>query len=165
LRGHPPASEKSFLSVLVLTTGNNLSKASIWVDVKFPVQMTSYAPLDAGEAGATGGAIPILCLSSTSPRLEVGICDSGWAAIRLLLIGRGRFVTAFCRVELAIKGDCLLHCTSSVNLARRRAASRGMGVMSPSLTSSCPTQGGVSYGSSCTTTTGKWLCNPLRGGL
>jgi hypothetical protein len=35
-----------------------------------------------------------------------------------------------------------------VNLARRRAASRGVGVMSSSSTSSCPTRGGVSCGSS-----------------
>ena len=67
--------------------------------------------------------------------------------------------SAFCLGALAINGDFLLHCTASVNLARHRAASRGLGVVSlgvcvatviSSLTLTCPTRGGVSCGSSFT---------------
>ena len=73
--------------------------------------------------------MPILYMRSTSPHLEVGMCDNGSVAIRLLLIGGGRFATVFCLGGLAINGDFLLHCTSSMNLARRRAASCGVGVV------------------------------------
>jgi hypothetical protein len=72
----------------VLAAGNNSSRALTWLDVKFPVKMASYAPLHAEDTGAADDAMPILCMSNTSPRLEVGMCDNGWAAIRLLLIGR-----------------------------------------------------------------------------
>jgi hypothetical protein len=60
--------------------------------VKFPVNMASYTPLDADDTGAAGGAIPILYMRSTPPRLEVGMCANGCAAIRLLLTGRGLLV-------------------------------------------------------------------------
>jgi hypothetical protein len=50
-------SEKSFLLVLVLAAGNNSSRASTWLDVKFAVKMASYAPLDAEDTGAAGGAM------------------------------------------------------------------------------------------------------------
>jgi hypothetical protein len=94
--------------------------------------MTSNVTLDAGEAGAAGGATPNLCLRSTLPRLEAGMCASGWAAIRLLLplTGRGLVVGAFCRGGVASKGDLRLTCTSSTNRVRRRAASPGVGVAS-----------------------------------
>ena len=56
---------------------------------------------------------------------------------------------------LAINGDIRSSCTSSVNRARRRAASRGVGVASlgvvqPSGTSVAPARGGVSCGGPCT---------------
>jgi hypothetical protein len=102
-----------------LVAGNNTSKAATWFDVKFLTNMVSYAPLDTDETGAAGGAMPIFFMRSTSSRLVVGMCANGWAAIRLLLIGRGRFVVAFvCLGGLAINGDFCLCCTSSVNRAR-----------------------------------------------
>jgi hypothetical protein len=68
-------------------------------------------------------------------------------------------VATFCLGGLAIKGDFrLMSCTSSVNRARRQAASPSVGVTLlgvgvPSVISSampgCPTRDGVSYGSPC----------------
>ena len=56
------------------------------------------------------------------------MCASGCAAIRLLLISRNLPVAAFCRGRVASKGDLRLSYTASVNHARRRAASRRVGV-------------------------------------
>jgi hypothetical protein len=39
--------------------------------------MALYVLLDVEETGASGGAMPILFMSSTSPRLEVDTCDNG----------------------------------------------------------------------------------------
>jgi hypothetical protein len=115
-----------------LNAGNSASRASTWLDVKFPVRMTSNVTLDAGEAGDAAGAIPNLCLRSVSPRFEASMYASGWAPIRLLLplTGRGLTAAAFCCGGVASKGDLHLTCTSSTNLARRRAASPGVGVTS-----------------------------------
>jgi len=74
--------------------------------------------LDADEVGITCDRVPILCMRNTSPRLEVGMCANGWAAIRLLLVGRGLLVAAFCLGGVTIKGNL------------RWAASRGVGVAS-----------------------------------
>jgi hypothetical protein len=105
--------------------------------------------------------MPILFMSSTSPRLEVGMCASGNPSApdwQVSLCG--------CRLlpgGLTIKCDFHLSCTSSMNRARRRAASRGVGVTSlgvgmaiviSSSTSGYPTRGGVSFGSSCTSDNG-----------
>jgi hypothetical protein len=49
--------------VLLLVDGNSLSKAATWLDVKFLVNMASYALLDTDETGAAGG-------TSTSHPLE-----------------------------------------------------------------------------------------------
>jgi hypothetical protein len=122
------------------------------------VYMASYASLDTDEIGAAGGTMPIFFMSSTSPRLEVDMCANGLAAIRLLLIGRGRFeVAAFCLSGLAINGDFRLCCTSSVNRVRRRAASLDVGVTSLGVgvsivmsTPGCPTRRGVTCGCHCT---------------
>jgi hypothetical protein len=136
-----------------------LTQSCQWLGVKFSANIASYVPLDADENGAVGGPMPIFCMRSTSPRLEVGMCASGWAAFRLLLISRGCLVVAsFCLGGLVINGDCRFSYTSSVNRARHRAASRGvgitlLGVASPT-TSGCPTSGGVSCGSPCT---GDWV--------
>ena len=120
MRDPPPPSEKSaLLPALLLVAGNSSSRVATWLDVKFPTNMASYAPLDADDTRAAGGTMPILCMRSTSPRLKVGMCASGCVAIRLLLMGRGLLVAAFCRGGVAIKGYPLLSCTSSVNRARR----------------------------------------------
>ena len=76
-RDPAPSSEKSLLPVLALVAGNSMSNASTSLDVKFLTNKSSYARLDADEIVAAGGAKPILCMRSTSPRLEVGICTSG----------------------------------------------------------------------------------------
>jgi hypothetical protein len=77
---------------------------------------------------------------------------------------QGAFATIFCLGGLAINGDFLLHCTSSLNLAKGRAALRGVGVASPgvrvptvisSLTSSWLTRGSVSCGSSYSSNNGE----------
>jgi hypothetical protein len=47
----------------------------------------SNAPSAVDETGAAGGKMPIFFMSSTSPRLEVEMCASGYAVIRLLLFG------------------------------------------------------------------------------
>ena len=73
--------------------------------------------------------MPILCMRSTSPRLEVSMCASDCVAISLLLISKDLLVVAFCRGGVTIKSDLRFSCTSSVNRARRRAASRGVGVV------------------------------------
>jgi hypothetical protein len=52
--------------------GKYPSKASIWLDVKFPVRIASRKLLEAGETDAVGGSMPILILSSTSLGLDVG---------------------------------------------------------------------------------------------
>ena len=64
-------------------------------------------------------------------------------------------VDTFCLGGLAINGDIRLSRTSSVNRARRGAASCGVGVMSlgvvqPSAMPGAPARGGVSYGGPCT---------------
>jgi len=106
MRDPPPPSEKSaLLPALLLVAGNSSSGAATWLGVKFPMNMTLYAPLDADDTRAAGSAMPILCMRSTSPRLKVGMCASGCVAIRLLLMGRGLLVAAFCRGGVAIKGD------------------------------------------------------------
>jgi hypothetical protein len=120
----------ALLPSLLLVVGNNSSRAATWLDVKFPVKMASYARLDVDEVGVACDRVPILFMRSTSPRLEVGTCASGWAAIHLLLVGRGLLVAAFCLSRVAIKGDLHLSCTSSINRARRQAASRSVGVAS-----------------------------------
>jgi hypothetical protein len=95
------------------------SRAATWFNIKFPVKMTSYGRWDTDEVGVTCDRMPILFMRSTSPRLEVGMCASGWAAIRLLPVGRGLLVVAFCLGGLTIKGNLHLRCTSSINRARR----------------------------------------------
>jgi hypothetical protein len=125
------ASTKSSLAH-PLNAGNSASRASTWLSIKFTVRMALNVTLDAGEARAAGSVTPNLCLRSTSPRFEGGMCASGWTAIHLLLplIGRGLAAAAFCRGGAASKGNLRLTCTSSTNLARRQAASPGMGVAS-----------------------------------
>ena len=64
-------------------------------------------------------------------------------------------VATFCLDGLTINGDIRLSCTSSVNHARRRVASRGVGIASlgvvqPSATPGAPARGGVSFGAPCT---------------
>lgn len=90
--------------------------------------------MDADETGAAGGAMPIFFISST--------------------LLRGRYV------HQRLRGNPFApKCTSSVNRAIRRAASRGMGITSlvvgmPTMISSatpgCPNRGGTSCGNSCT---------------
>ena len=71
------SSNKSLLPVLALIVGNSTSSASTSLDVKFLVNKSSYARLDADEIGAADGAKLILRMRSTSPRLEIGMCASG----------------------------------------------------------------------------------------
>jgi hypothetical protein len=66
-----------FLPALLLVAGNSSSKAATWLDVKFLANMASYAPLDADETGPTGGTMHIFFMSSTLPRLAVGMCTNG----------------------------------------------------------------------------------------
>jgi hypothetical protein len=110
-----------------MADGKNLSRASIWLDVKFPVRIASHKLLEAGEIGAAGGSMPILMLSSTSPRLDVGMCDNGRAAIRVLIFTMGcRLIGTASFGGLAIKGGGRSIRTSSMNRVSRRAASRGV---------------------------------------
>jgi hypothetical protein len=60
-----------------LVAGNSASRASASLNVKFPANKSLYARFDADEIGAVGGVKPILCMRSTSPRLEVGMCARG----------------------------------------------------------------------------------------
>jgi hypothetical protein len=71
------SSAKSVLAALQLDAGNSSSRASTWLDDKFPVNIASYVALDVVETGAAGGAMPILCMRSTSPRLAVSMCANG----------------------------------------------------------------------------------------
>ena len=64
-------------------------------------------------------------------------------------------VATFCLGGLAIRDGIRSSCTSSVNRARHRAASRGVGVASlgvvqPSAMPGAPAHGGVSCGGPCT---------------
>jgi hypothetical protein len=65
------------------------------------------------------------------------MCANGWAAIRVILrlTGRGLLALALYRGGEAIRGGSRTTRTSSTNRARRRAASRGVGVSSPISTS------------------------------
>lgn len=115
-----------------MAAGKYPSRASIWIDVKFPLRIASRKLLGAGETGVAGGSMPILMLSSTSPRLDVGICDNGRAAIRVLLFTTGcRLIGSACFGGLAIKGGGRSIRTSSMNRPRRRAASRGVAPAAP----------------------------------
>ena len=78
-----------FVPALLLVVGNNSSRAAAWLNIKFPVNIVSYAHLDVDETVVTGGMILIFFMSSTSSRLEVDMCTGCWATIHLLLIGRG----------------------------------------------------------------------------
>jgi hypothetical protein len=86
LRDPPPSEKSTLLLALLLVAGNSSSRAATRLDIKFLANMASYTPLDVEETGATGGTIPILYMRSTMPRLEVGMCASGYVTIRLLLI-------------------------------------------------------------------------------
>jgi hypothetical protein len=67
----------ALLPALLLVVGNNSSRAATWLDVKFLMKMASYARLDTDEVGITYDRVLILCIRSTSPRSEVGMCVSG----------------------------------------------------------------------------------------
>ena len=70
-------------------------------------------------------------------------------AMRLLLSGMiGLFGGSLCFGGAAIRGDCLLRCTSAVNLVRHRAASTVVGVGSV---------GGVAASAPGAVTTGVWI--------
>lgn len=69
--------------------------------------------------------------------------------MRLLLSGMiGLFGGSLCFGGAAIRGDCLLRCTSAVNLVRHRAASTVVGVGSV---------GGVAASAPGAVTTGVWI--------
>lgn len=73
-------------------------------------------------------------MTSTSPRLDMGICPICCAAIRRLRTGTGAFLASvFCFGGDAIRGDLRFHFTSLANLARGRAASADEGVVSPAV--------------------------------
>ena len=72
-----------------LNARNNASRPSTSHDDKVPERWASSIP-SAGETGAVGGAIPSRLFRRTSPRLEDGMCASGWAVIRLFLDRIGR---------------------------------------------------------------------------
>ena len=61
-------------------------RASTWPEDKVPQCKVSSNPFGADKIGAVGGAIPIRCMRSTSPRREAVMCANNWAAIRLLLL-------------------------------------------------------------------------------
>jgi hypothetical protein len=69
-----------------MAAGKYPSRASIWLDVKFPARIASRKLLGAGETGAAGGSMPILMLSSTSPRQDIGICDNGRAVLYIVYL-------------------------------------------------------------------------------
>ena len=74
LRDPTPLAEKSALRpALLLVTGKSSSRAATWLSVKFPANIASYVPLDTDETGPIGGTMPIFCMRSTSPRLELGM--------------------------------------------------------------------------------------------
>jgi len=60
-----------------LNSENNASRASTWLNVKFPLPMLSSVTLGIGEIRAIVGMIPNLSLRSASPRLEAGMCANG----------------------------------------------------------------------------------------
>jgi hypothetical protein len=114
-------SERSVPPVQCMVAGKYPSRASIWLDVKFPVRIALCKLLGARETGAAGRrrrSMPILMLSSTSPHLDVGMCDNGRAAIRVLLFTTGcRLIGTACFGGLAIKGGGHSIRTSSMNRA------------------------------------------------
>ena len=58
---------------IALDGGNNASSASTFACDRVPWKYELYERLAAEEIGAAGARIPILFMSSTSPRLEAGM--------------------------------------------------------------------------------------------